>query len=116
MEQEEWDKAMEWAFCNMISTDAMVIDEIRKVTKDTDPIGENGRIWVPDKEHLRRRIVELYCDESHFYLYFSSFFPYILVPISMFNLSSHDLSLTPSLPLLQIVTMSLTSLLLCYHL
>jgi len=34
----------------------------------------------------------------------------------MFSLSSHDLSLTLTLPLLQIVTMSLTSLLLCHHL
>jgi len=52
------------------------------------------------------------CDESHFYLYFSSFFPYISVPILMFSLSSHDLSLTLSLPLSWIVT----SLLLCHHL
>ena len=50
------------------------------------------------------------------YLYFSSLFPYISVPVLMFSLSSCDLSLTLSLPLLQIVTMSLTSLLLCYHL
>ena len=50
------------------------------------------------------------------YLYFSSFFPYISVPISMFSLSSCDLSLMLSLPLLQIVTRSLTSLLLCHHL
>ena len=56
------------------------------------------------------------CDKSHFYLYFKSFFPYISVPILMFSLSSCDLSLTLSLPLSWIVTMSLTSLLLCHHL
>jgi len=37
---------------------------------------------------------DLVCDKSHFYLYFSSFFPYISVPISIFSLSSHDMSLT----------------------
>ena len=42
LEQEEWDKAMEWAFCNLISTDRSFIEEIRKVTKDTDPKGKMG--------------------------------------------------------------------------
>jgi len=56
------------------------------------------------------------CNESYFHHYFSSFFPYTSVPISMFSLSSCDMSLTLSLPLSWIVTMSLTSLLLCHHL
>jgi len=62
LEQEEWDKAMEWAFCNLISTDRTLMEEIRKATRDMDPKGENGRIWVPDRNDLRRKVVELYHD------------------------------------------------------
>ena len=62
LEPEEWDKAMEWAFCNMISTDGTLIEEIRRVTRDTDLKGDNGRIWVLDREDLRWKIVELYHD------------------------------------------------------
>ena len=51
---------MDWAFCNMISTDATLIELISKVTKDKDPIGENGTMWILDREDLRWRIVELY--------------------------------------------------------
>ena len=53
LELEEWDEAMEWAFCNMISTNGTLIEEIKRVTKDTDPRGENGKIWVPDRGDLR---------------------------------------------------------------
>jgi len=53
LEQEEWDEAMEWAFCNLISTNGTLIEEIRKATKNMDPKGDNGKIWVPDREDLR---------------------------------------------------------------
>jgi len=62
LEQGEWEDTMEWAFCNMISTDVTLIKLINKVTMDRDPVGENGKIWVPDQEDLRRRIVKLYHD------------------------------------------------------
>jgi len=55
LEQEEWGEAMEWAFCNLISMDGTLIEEIRRVTRDTDPKGENRKIWVPDREDLRRK-------------------------------------------------------------
>jgi len=83
-------------FLDAITTDKEILDQI------------TWKLKIDQEEDL--------CDESHFYLYFSSFFPYISVPISIFSLSSCDMSLTLSLPLSWIVTMSLTSLLLCHHL
>jgi len=62
LEQGEWDEAMEWAFCNLISTDGTLIEEIKRVTRDMDPKGENGKIWVPNMEDLRQKVVELYHD------------------------------------------------------
>ena len=37
---------------------------------------------------------DIECNESYLHHYFSSFFPYTSVPISMFSLSSRDMSLT----------------------
>jgi len=45
LEQEEWDEAMEWAFCNLISTDGMLIEEIRKSLRtqtQKETMGESG--------------------------------------------------------------------------
>ncbi len=46
-------EALEWAFLCAIDSDATICEEIRSLVTEKDPIGENGRIWVPDKNDLR---------------------------------------------------------------
>jgi len=46
----------------LIDSDATLLEEIRSLVTDTDPGEDEGRIWVPDKGDLRRRILELYHD------------------------------------------------------
>jgi hypothetical protein len=55
-------ETLEWAYCNMVVTDATLQEEIRKETQHGDPVGEQGLIWVPKTSDLRRRVVELYHD------------------------------------------------------
>jgi len=55
-------EALEWAYACVVTTDATLMEEIRRVTMAEDPKDENGGTWVPDKEDLRRRLLELYHD------------------------------------------------------
>jgi hypothetical protein len=39
-----------------------LLDEIQSLVTEEDPKEEGGRVWVPDKKDLRRRVLELYHD------------------------------------------------------
>ena len=58
LKSDEMDEALEYAFLCLVDSDA----EIRSLVTEEDPKGENGRIWVPNKNDLYRHIVELYHD------------------------------------------------------
>ena len=60
LEDKEWSQALEWAYLCMVDSDHTLIKEIKSLVTESDPKGENGRIWVPDKHDLRRRLLELY--------------------------------------------------------
>ena len=61
-ELEEIDSALEYAFICLVDSDATLVEEIRSLVKEEDPKGEDGRIWVPNKNDMYRRILELYHD------------------------------------------------------
>ena len=46
----------------MVDSDSTLVEEIKSLVTEQDPKGENGRIWVPEKNDLRRRLLELYHD------------------------------------------------------
>jgi hypothetical protein len=48
-------------FC-LIETDGTLLEEIRSLVMEGDPEDEEGRVWVPDRGDLRRRVLELYHD------------------------------------------------------
>jgi hypothetical protein len=54
--------AWEQGLLCLIDSDAKFLEEIEALVTETDPKGEDGRIWVPPLNDLRRRIVELYHD------------------------------------------------------
>ena len=62
LNHDEMMEALEWAFLCAIDSDATICEEIRSMVTKNDPIGENRRIWVPDKNDLRQRLLELYHD------------------------------------------------------
>ena len=53
---------MEWVYLCMVDSDSTLVEEIKSLVTEQDPKGENGRIWVPEKNDLRRRLLELYHD------------------------------------------------------
>ncbi len=53
LDKEEMIEALEWAYLCAIDTDATICEEIRSLVTETDPVLENGKIWVPDKNDLR---------------------------------------------------------------
>jgi hypothetical protein len=59
---EELETAWEHGLLCLIDSNAQFMEEIRSLVTETDPKGEDGRIWVPPLNDLRRRIVELYHD------------------------------------------------------
>ena len=60
--QDGMDEAFQYAFLCLVDSDATLLEEIRSLVTKEDPKGENGRIWVPNKNDLYRCIVELYHD------------------------------------------------------
>jgi transposase InsO family protein len=54
--------AWEHGLLCLIDSDAKFLEEIESLVTEMDPKGEDGRIWVPPLNDLRRRIVELYHD------------------------------------------------------
>jgi hypothetical protein len=59
------EKAKDTLWCSLlqaIDTNSTFVKEIQDNVKQGDPIGEDGKIWVPNKKDLRRRILELYHD------------------------------------------------------
>jgi hypothetical protein len=54
--------AWEHGLLCLIDSDTKFLEEIESLVMETDPKGEEGRIWVPPLNDLRRRIVELYHD------------------------------------------------------
>jgi hypothetical protein len=56
----EVESAWEHGLLCLIDSDAKFLEEIESLVMETDPKGEDGRIWVPPLNDLRRRIVELY--------------------------------------------------------
>jgi hypothetical protein len=58
----EWQGALEWALIAQISTNATLLEEIRLNTQEGDPKAEDERVWVPDRQDLRCKIVALYHD------------------------------------------------------
>ena len=59
---DEWSQALEWAYLCAVESDATLSEEMRLLTKDSDPRDKSGRTWVPDEKDLRRRLLELYHD------------------------------------------------------
>ena len=55
-------KTIEYVFLCLVDSDATLLEEIKSLITEKDPKGENGRIWVPNKNDLYRCIVELYHD------------------------------------------------------
>ena len=51
-ELEEIEPALEYAFICLINSDATLLEEIRSLVTEEDPKGEEGRIWVPNKNDL----------------------------------------------------------------
>ena len=52
LDEEEMAEALEWAYICMVDSDATLLEEIKSMVTETDPKGENGRIWVPEKNNL----------------------------------------------------------------
>ena len=60
LEDDEWTEALEWAYLCTIESDATLTEEMKSLMKDGNLKDEDGRTWVPDKNNLRRRLLELY--------------------------------------------------------
>ena len=52
LKQEEMNEALEYAFICLIDSDATLLEEIRSLVNEDSPKGENGRVWVPNKNDL----------------------------------------------------------------
>ena len=62
LEEEEWSQALEWAYLCLVDSDMTIIDEIKSIAGESDPMRQDGRIYVPDQNDLRRQLLELYHD------------------------------------------------------
>ena len=62
LEKHKMDEALKWAFICLVGMDLSLVKEIEMVTTETDPKEKDGRIYVPDKNDLRRQVLELYHD------------------------------------------------------
>ena len=51
-ELEGIEPALEYAFICLIDSDATLLEEIRSLVMEEDPKGEEGKIWVPNKNDL----------------------------------------------------------------
>ena len=54
LEEEEWSQALEWAYLCLVDSDRTIIEEIKLITGESDPIRTDGRIYVPDQNDLHR--------------------------------------------------------------
>ena len=52
LEEEEWSQALEWAYLCLVNSDMTIIEEIRSIAGESDPIRKDGRIYVPDQNNL----------------------------------------------------------------
>ena len=62
LEEEEWSQALEWAYLCLVDSDMTIIKEIKSIAGESDPIRQDGRIYVPDQNNLHHRLLELYHD------------------------------------------------------
>ena len=53
LEEEEWSQVLEWAYLCMVDSDRTIIEEIKSIAGESDPIRQDGRIYVPDQNDLR---------------------------------------------------------------
>ena len=60
LEEEEWSQVLEWAYLCMVDSDMTIIKEIKSLAGESDPIRQDGRIYVPDKNDLHCQLLELY--------------------------------------------------------
>ena len=52
LEEEEWSQALEWAYLCLIDLDRTIIKEIKLITGESNPIRQDGRIYIPDQNDL----------------------------------------------------------------
>ena len=62
LEEEEWSQALEWAYLCLVDSDRTIIEEIKLIAGESDPIRTDGRIYVPDQNDLHCQLLELYHD------------------------------------------------------
>ena len=62
LEEEEWSQALEWAYLCLVDSDMTIIEEIKSIAGESDPIRTDGRIYIPDQNNLHHRLLELYHD------------------------------------------------------
>ena len=60
LEEEEWSQALEWAYLCLVNSDMTIVEEIKSITGESDPIRTDGQIYVPDQNNLHHRLLELY--------------------------------------------------------
>ena len=53
LEDEEWSQALEWAYLCLVDSDMTIIEEIKLIAGESDPIRQDERIYVPDQNDLQ---------------------------------------------------------------
>ena len=54
LEEDKWSQALEWAYLCLVDSDMMIIEEIKSIAGESDPMRQDGRIYVPDQNDLQR--------------------------------------------------------------
>ena len=52
LEDEEWSQALEWAYLCLVNSNRTIIEEIKSIAGESDPIRQDGRIHMPDQNDL----------------------------------------------------------------
>ena len=52
LEEEQWSQVLEWAYLCLVDSDMTIIEEIKSIAGESDPIRQDGRIYVPDQNDL----------------------------------------------------------------
>ena len=52
LEEDEWSQVLEWAYLCLVDSDMTIIEEIKSIAGESDPIRQDGRIYVPNQNDL----------------------------------------------------------------